>query len=437
MIRVAINGYGNLGRGAEQAITKNKDMELVVVFTRRDPASVTTQGAPVAHVDDMAAWADKVDVCLNCGGSATDLIEQTPATAALFNTVDSFDTHARIPEHFAAVDAAAKASGHVALISAGWDPGLFSMLRVLGEAVLPDGATTTFWGPGVSQGHSDALRRIDGVVDAKQYTRPVEATVAAVKAGDDVELTTRSMHTRDCYVVAEEGADLARIEREIVEMPNYFADYDTTVTFLPAEELAAEHAGIPHGGSVIRRGHTSDGVAETVSFELQLGSNPEFTGSVLAATARAVARLAARGESGARTVFDVTLADLSAPTPEDLRAHSLGGGQPDASRRRLDVGGGTKNALSRGFRELRCHGISRSRQGGYLERDCRCSFCRQRAWSFGWCLACTARGPGATGQGLGALHEARGLGQYSQPLASASLPLRSGPTRKGSGRSRC
>ena len=216
MIRVAINGYGNLGRGAEQAITKNKDMELVVVFTRRDPASVTTQGAPVAHVDDMAAWTDKVDVCLNCGGSATDLIEQTPATAALFNTVDSFDTHARIPEHFAAVDAAAKAAGKVALISAGWDPGLFSMLRVLGEAVLPDGATTTFWGPGVSQGHSDALRRIDGVVDAKQYTRPVEATVAAVKAGDDVELTTRSMHTRDCYVVAEEGADLARIEREIV-----------------------------------------------------------------------------------------------------------------------------------------------------------------------------------------------------------------------------
>ena len=240
MLRVAINGYGNLGRGVEQAITKNADMEVAVVFTRRDPDSVTTQGAPVAHVDDMAAWADKVDVCLNCGGSATDLIEQTPAAATLFNTVDSFDTHARIPEHFAAVDAAAKASGHVALISAGWDPGLFSMLRVLGEAVLPDGATTTFWGPGVSQGHSDALRRIEGVLDAKQYTRPVEATVAAVKAGDDVELTTRSMHTRDCYVVAEEGADRARIEREIVEMPNYFADYDTTVTFITAEELAAE-----------------------------------------------------------------------------------------------------------------------------------------------------------------------------------------------------
>ncbi|MBE6484820.1 MAG: diaminopimelate dehydrogenase [Actinomycetaceae bacterium] len=323
MIRVAINGYGNLGRGAEQAISKNDDMELVVVFTRRDPSSITTQGAPVAHVNDMPAWADKVDVCLNCGGSATDLIEQTPATVALFNTVDSFDTHARIPEHFAAVDAAAQAAGHVALISTGWDPGLFSMLRVLGDAVLPDGATTTFWGPGVSQGHSDALRRIDGVVDAKQYTLPVEATVAAVKAGDDVELTTRSMHTRDCYVVAEEGADLARIEKEIVEMPNYFADYDTTVTFITAEEMAAQHAGIPHGGTVIRRGHTSDGVAETVNFELQLDSNPEFTGSVVAAMGRAAVKMAARGSSGAYTVFDVTLADLSGKSPDELRAHYL------------------------------------------------------------------------------------------------------------------
>jgi len=323
MIRVAINGYGNLGRGAEQAISKNDDMELVVVFTRRDPSSITTQGAHVAHVDDMPAWADKVDVCLNCGGSATDLIEQTPATVALFNTVDSFDTHARIPEHFAAVDAAAQAAGHVALISTGWDPGLFSMLRVLGDAVLPDGATTTFWGPGVSQGHSDALRRIDGVVDAKQYTLPVEATVAAVKAGDDVELTTRSMHTRDCYVVAEEGADLARIEKEIVEMPNYFADYDTTVTFITAEEMAAQHAGIPHGGTVIRRGHTSDGVAETVNFELQLDSNPEFTGSVVAAMGRAAVKMAARGSSGAYTVFDVTLADLSGKSPDELRAHYL------------------------------------------------------------------------------------------------------------------
>ena len=319
MIRVAINGYGNLGRGAEQAISKNDDMELVVVFTRRDPGSIATQGAPVAHVDDMSNWADKVDVCLNCGGSATE----GPATVAFFNTVDSYDTHAKIPDYFASVDAAAKEAGHLALISTGWDPGLFSMLRVLGEAVLPDGATTTFWGPGVSQGHSDAIRRIPGVADARQYTLPVRETVDAVKAGDDVELTTRSMHRRDCYVVAEDGADLAFIEKEIVEMPNYFADYDTTVTFISAEEMAAKHAGIPHGGTVIRRGETSPGVAANVAFELGLGSNPEFTGSVVAATGRAVAKMAARGETGARTVFDVTLADLSAKDPADLRASYL------------------------------------------------------------------------------------------------------------------
>lgn len=323
MIRVAINGYGNLGRGAEQAISKNPDMELVVVFTRRDPATVTTQGAPVAHVDDMAAWQGKVDVCLNCGGSATDLEEQGPAAAACFNTVDSFDTHAKIPGYFAAVDAAAQAAGHVALISTGWDPGLFSMLRVLGEAVLPQGQTTTFWGPGVSQGHSDALRRIDGVLDAKQYTLPVPATVAAVKNGEDTELTTRTMHTRDCYVVAADGADRARIEAEIKAMPNYFADYDTTVTFVSAQEMAARHAGIPHGGTVIRRGQTSAEVAATIGFELSLGSNPEFTGSVVAAMGRAVARKAAQGQRGAVTVFDVTLSELSPRSPEDLRAHYL------------------------------------------------------------------------------------------------------------------
>lgn len=323
MIRVAINGYGNLGRGAEKAIAKSEDMELVVVFTRRDPSSITTLGAPVAHVEDMTAWVDRVDVCLNCGGSATDLADQGPATAALFTTVDSFDTHAKIPAYFAAVDAAARSAGHLALISTGWDPGLFSMLRVLGEAVLPDGATTTFWGPGVSQGHSDALRRIEGVADAKQYTLPVRQTVEAVKAGDDVELTTRSMHRRDCYVVAEDGADRARIERQIVEMPNYFADYDTTVTFITAEEMAADHSGIPHGGTVIRRGTTSDGVDATVGFELGLGSNPEFTGSVVAAMGRAAARMAARGEVGARTVFDITLCDLSARSPEELRADYL------------------------------------------------------------------------------------------------------------------
>ena len=323
MIRVAINGYGNLGRGAEQAISKNDDMELVVVFTRRDPGSIATQGAPVAHVDDMSNWADKVDVCLNCGGSATDLAEQGPATVAFFNTVDSYDTHAKIPAYFASVDAAAKEAGHLALISTGWDPGLFSMLRVLGEAVLPDGATTTFWGPGVSQGHSDAIRRIPGVADARQYTLPVRETVDAVKAGDDVELTTRSMHRRDCYVVAEDGADLAFIEKEIVEMPNYFADYDTTVTFISAEEMAAKHAGIPHGGTVIRRGETSPGVAANGAVGLGLGANAELTGSVGAGTGRAVAKMGARGETGARTVFDVTLADLSAKDPADLRASYL------------------------------------------------------------------------------------------------------------------
>ncbi|RRD28280.1 diaminopimelate dehydrogenase [Actinomyces bowdenii] len=323
MIRVAINGYGNLGRGAEQAISRSKDMELVVVFTRRDPGSLTTQGAPVAHVDDMPDWADEVDVCLNCGGSATDLAEQGPAAAAHFTTVDSFDTHAEIPAYFASLDTAARQAGHLALISTGWDPGLFSMLRVLGEAVLPEGRTTTFWGPGVSQGHSDAIRRIEGVADARQYTLPVEQTVEAVKAGDDVELTTRSMHRRDCYVVAHEGADRDRIEREIVTMPHYFADYDTTVTFISAQEMAESHSGIPHGGAVIRRGETSRGTGATVTFELGLGSNPEFTGSVVVAMARAAARMAARGQTGARTVFDVTLADLSPRSPEELRADYL------------------------------------------------------------------------------------------------------------------
>ncbi len=323
MIRVAINGYGNLGRGAEQAISKNDDMELVVVFTRRDPSSIQTQGAPVAHVDEMEAWADKVDVCLNCGGSATDLVEQAPATVKYFNTVDSFDNHSKIPEQFAAVDAAAREAGHLALISTGWDPGLFSMLRVLGDAALPDGEYNTFWGPGVSQGHSDALRRINGVADAKQYTLPVEETVQAVKEGRDIELTTRNQHKRECFVVLEDGADAEAIEREIKEMPAYFEPYDTTVHFISAEELAEKHSGIPHGGQVIRRGTTSEGVHESITFELALDSNPEFTGSMVATTGRAVARMAARGETGARTVFDVTLSDLSGRTPEELRAHFL------------------------------------------------------------------------------------------------------------------
>lgn len=323
MISVAINGYGNLGRGAEKAIENNPDMELVVVFTRRDPASVKTLGAPVAHVDNMADWVDKVDVCLNCGGSATDLVSQGPQAVAYFTTVDSFDTHARIPEYFASVDAAARKAGNLSIISTGWDPGLFSMIRVLGHAVLPQGQTTTFWGPGVSQGHSDAIRRIDGVVDAKQYTRPVEETVKAFKNGEDVELTTRTMHRRDCYVVAEPGADHARITEEITGMANYFADYDTTVTFVSADELAAQHAGMPHGGTVIRRGKTDEDVFASLGFDLDLGSNPGFTGSVLVAMGRAAARMKARGQVGAHTVFDITLADLSPVSAEELRAHYL------------------------------------------------------------------------------------------------------------------
>ncbi|MCI6574036.1 MAG: diaminopimelate dehydrogenase [Actinomycetaceae bacterium] len=323
MIRVAINGYGNLGKGVEKAVMAAPDMELVVVFTRRDPAEITTAGAPVVSVTAMPEYAEKIDVCVNCGGSATDLEEQTPAAAAYFNVVDSFDTHARIPEHFAAVDAAARAAGHSAVISAGWDPGLFSMLRVLGDAVLADSQAVTFWGPGVSQGHSDAIRRIEGVKDARQYTLPVPQTVAAVKAGDPVELTVRSMHTRDAWVVAEDGADVARIEREIKEMPNYFDEYDTTVHFISEQELQRDHAGIPHGGQVIRRGKTSDGVEHVMSFELALDSNPEFTGAVLAATARAATRKAAAGQIGAFTMFDLSLAELSAHTGEELRAHFL------------------------------------------------------------------------------------------------------------------
>lgn len=323
MIRIAINGYGNLGRGVERAIAKNNDMELVVVFTRRDPSSITTAGAPVAYVEDAPLWANKVDVCINCGGSATDLEHQGPEAAEFFHTVDSFDTHAKIPSHFAAVDAAARYSGHLTLISTGWDPGLFSMLRVLTDAVVPDGQSTTFWGPGVSQGHSDAIRRIDGVVDARQYTLPVPATVEAVKSGKKVELTTRSMHTRECYVVADEGADLESIEKQIIQMPDYFADYDTKVHFISAQEMAEKHSGLPHGGTVIRTGTTSQGVRQRITFELQLDSNPDFTGSVLVAMARAVARMAARGQSGARTVFDLTLGDLSPRDPEELRAHWL------------------------------------------------------------------------------------------------------------------
>lgn len=322
-IRVAINGYGNLGRGVEYAVHHSPDMELVAIFTRRDPSTLTTRYAPAVSVDDVAEYVGKVDVCILCGGSATDLQEQGPQFAEYFNVVDSFDTHAEIPAYFEAIDAVAREHGHVALISTGWDPGLFSINRVIAEAVLPEGQTHTFWGPGVSQGHSDAIRRIDGVVGGVQYTLPVEETKAAIAAGDTREFTTREKHRRECFVVAAEGADQERIRHEIVTMPNYFSDYDTTVHFISADELAEKHSGMPHGGDVIRSGRTSDTVQATYSFTLALGSNPEFTGAMVTATARAVARLYAAGYRGAATVLDVPPAYYSPKSPAELRAHSL------------------------------------------------------------------------------------------------------------------
>lgn len=325
--RIGILGYGNLGRGVELACRDNDDVQLVAVFTRRDPASITplTEGVAVYSADDLAAHADDVDVLVLGGGSATDLPEQTPACASLFNVVDSFDTHANIPAHFAAVDVAAREAGHVAVISVGWDPGMFSVSRVYANAIMPNGADYTFWGRGVSQGHSDAIRRIPGVVDARQYTVPVPAALEAVRSGANPDLTTRQKHTRECFVVAADGADAAAIEEAIVTMPNYFADYDTTVTFVSQEELDRDHAGIPHGGSVIRTGTT--GVAgentHVIEYSLKLDSNPEFTGSVLVACARACARMAAAGETGCRTIFDIAPALLSPLTPEELRATML------------------------------------------------------------------------------------------------------------------
>ena len=325
--RIGILGYGNLGRGVELACRDNDDVQLVAVFTRRDPASITplTEGVAVYSADDLAAHADDVDVLVLGGGSATDLPEQTPACASLFNVVDSFDTHANIPAHFAAVDAAAREGGKVAVISAGWDPGMFSIARLYANAVLPNGADYTFWGRGVSQGHSDAIRRVPGVVDARQYTVPVPAALEAVRAGERPELTTRQKHTRECYVVAEEGADLAAIEKAIVEMPNYFSDYDTTVTFISKEELDRDHAGIPHGGSVIRTGATGAEGQNThvIEYSLKLDSNPEFTGSVLVACARAAWRLAGEGVVGAKTLFDIPPAYLSAVDDAELCATML------------------------------------------------------------------------------------------------------------------
>ena len=326
MTRIGILGYGNLGRGVEYAVEANEDLELVAIFTRRAPASVKVRThVPVVSVDEAAQWKDKVDVLILCGGSATDLPEQTPAFAKLFNVVDSFDTHAKIPAHFAAVDAAAKAAGHVGVISVGWDPGMFSLARVYGNAVLTNGADYTFWGRGVSQGHSDAIRRIPGVRDAKQYTVPVPAALDAVRSGANPTLTTREKHTRECYVVLEEGADAAAVEKAIVTMPNYFSDYDTTVHFISEEELLRDHAGLAHGGFVIRSGATGEHHEHKhiIEFNLKLDSNPEFTACVLAAYARAAHRLAGEGVTGCKTVLDIAPAYLSAQSGEALRAALL------------------------------------------------------------------------------------------------------------------
>lgn len=325
--RIGILGYGNLGRGVEFAIQDNQDMELVAVFTRRNPAgvSIATPNVPIVSVDDVEQWKDKIDVMILCGGSATDLPTQTPEFIKYFNVVDSFDTHATIPEHFAAVDAAGKEHNHVGVISVGWDPGLFSLARIYANAVLPNGSDYTFWGKGVSQGHSDAIRRIPGVKDAKQYTVPVKAALDAVRAGKHPELTTRDKHTRECFVVLEEGADAKAVETAIKTMPNYFADYDTTVYFVTQEDLERDHKGLAHGGFVIRSGNTGkDGEHKhIVEFNLTLDSNPEFTGSVLVAYARAAHRIAKEGGNGCHTAFDIAPAYLSPLSAEELRAHML------------------------------------------------------------------------------------------------------------------
>ena len=325
-MKIAIYGYGNLGRGIESAALQNDDVELIGVFTRRDPKTVeTVTGVQVYMAENILGFKDQIDVLIICGGSATDLPKMTPVLAANFNVVDSFDTHAEIPNHFAAVDAAAKESGHLALISAGWDPGMFSLNRLYASAILPEGEDYTFWGRGVSQGHSDAVRRIEGVLDARQYTVPIESALEAVRSGSNPTLSTREKHLREVYVVAEEGADLARIENEIKTMPNYFADYDTTVNFISAEEMKANHSELPHGGFVIRSGKTGFNKEHNhvIEYKLKLDSNPEFTGSAIVAFARAVNKKSSRGESGCITVFDIAPADLSPLSAEDLRAHML------------------------------------------------------------------------------------------------------------------
>lgn len=325
-IRVAIAGYGNLGKGVECAVSKNADMELVGIFSRRDPSSVKTLlDTRVYSYDELLNKQKEIDVLIICGGSATDLPKQTPELAKYFNVIDSFDTHKKIPEHFAAVDAAAREAGKTAVICVGWDPGMFSVARLYSESILPNGKDYTFWGKGVSQGHSDAVRRIEGVIDARQYTIPSEAALAAVRNGENPELSVREKHTRECFVVAEEGADLARIEREIKTMPNYFADYDTTVHFIDAEEMKREHSRLAHGGFVIRSGRTGVDFENNhiIEYSLKLDSNPEFTASVLTAYARAAYRLNSEGVSGCKTVFDVAPSYLSPKTGEELRAQLL------------------------------------------------------------------------------------------------------------------
>ena len=326
-IKIGIVGYGNLGRGVVLASEKTEDMKVTGIFTRRDPSAVkpVRDNIPVYPIAELADHKDDIDVIILCGGSATDLPKQTPEIAKQFNVIDSFDTHASIPEHFANVDASAKASGHVAIISIGWDPGLFSLNRMMSGAILPDGKDYTFWGKGVSQGHSDAVRRIPGVIDARQYTIPVESAVKAVRAGENPTLSTREKHTRECFVVAEEGADLAKIEEAIKTMPKYFADYDTTVHFISKEEMDRDHKGIPHGGSVIRTGRTGADNEHThvIEFNLKLDSNPEFTSSVLVAYARAAYKLAKEGACGAKTIFDVAPGYLSPKTADELRASLL------------------------------------------------------------------------------------------------------------------
>ena len=326
-MNIGIYGYGNLGRGVEDSVKRNPDMNLVAVFTRRNPDSlkIATENVPVVSTDDIMAWKDKIDVMIICGGSATDLPEMTPALAEHFNVVDSYDNHSSIPVHFANVDAKAKEGSTTALISCGWDPGMFSLNRLYASAVLPDGNDYTFWGKGVSQGHSDAIRRIDGVIDARQYTVPVEEAMERIRKGETPELTAREKHKRECFVVAEDGADKDRIRDEIVNMPAYFAPYDTTVTFITMDEMKEKHSELPHGGSVIRTGKTGKDNchSQVIEYKLTLDSNPEFTGSVLTAYARAVYRLAKRGDFGCKSVFDIAPADLSLQSREELLAHML------------------------------------------------------------------------------------------------------------------